>query len=320
MKGISHFAIGIAAASCFPAAVHAAADGSPLYFILAGVCGLLPDTLDFKFVRFLYRADILVTPDPLRPDPRLVANAVAVAFNRAAVTQRAVNLKLNTILLGADRWQRYTVSFDVPARQVRVTYGPIVDTGGNVLEAAPEEAPSASAPLETDVELDYFATSAVDIFDGPVYRLEPTATGRVRPVFIPWHRSWTHSLVVAALLGLAGTALWDAVAGLVVFAAYAAHILADQLGFLGSNLFAPFTRRRSAGLKLMHAVSPLPNFLAVWLSVLLVMWNLAAATTGGIAGWNPLRYLLLAGVLPAGLFWFLQRRAESIPPPAPPGG
>ena len=64
MKGLTHFMTGVAAASCFPAAVEAGSRGNPLYFILGGVFGILPDTIDFKFLRFFQRRDIEITPDP----------------------------------------------------------------------------------------------------------------------------------------------------------------------------------------------------------------------------------------------------------------
>ncbi len=299
MKGISHFAIGLAAASCFPAAVRAGAEGNPLYFILAGIFGLLPDTLDFKFIRFLYKSELGVIPDPLRPDAQPIADAVALAVARAHAENRNVNVKLNTIKLAADRWQRYQVRFDVPGRRVCVSYGLVVDTGGNPIRGAVAPVVAeACVPLPCGIEIEYLATTDVDIFDGPVYRMEPTRDGRVRPVFIPWHRNWTHSFVTAFIFGLAGAAIWDAAAGGVIFAAFAAHALADQLGYLGSNLFAPFSRRRTPGLKLMHATWALPNFAAVWLSGLLIFWNLARDTTGGISGMNPLRYVFFAGALP----------------------
>ena len=85
MKGITHFAVGVATASCFPVAVAAGAAGNPLYFLLGCICGLLPDTLDFKCSRFFYRCDMIVTPDPLRPDPGMIAAAVALAAERAFV-------------------------------------------------------------------------------------------------------------------------------------------------------------------------------------------------------------------------------------------
>ena len=48
MKGIAHFISGVAAASFFPWSVQAAVEGNPMYFILGGAFGILPDTLDFK--------------------------------------------------------------------------------------------------------------------------------------------------------------------------------------------------------------------------------------------------------------------------------
>ncbi len=311
MKGIVHFITGVAAASCFPAAVAAGADGNPLYFLLGGMFGLLPDTLDFKFTRYFYPCDITVTPDPLNPDPQMIADAVALAVARAHARGVPVNLKLNTIQLGADRWQRYEVALDDARREVRVAYGPQVDTGGNPLDDAPPAElppPPAAAPLPCGLAIEYQATTAVDIFDGPMFRMEPAGRDRVRPVFLPWHRSWTHSLVVALLLGLAGAALAGPLAGLVIAAAYAAHVAVDQTGYLGSNLFAPFSRRRTRGLKLAHSGDPFPNFMTVWLSVLLIFWNLAQPVTGGIAGLNPLRYLFFGAVLPLGLFRWLNPR------------
>lgn len=309
MKGIVHFTVGVAAASCFPAAVAAGADGNPLYFLLGGIFGLLPDTLDFKFTRFFYRVDMTVTPDPRRPDAGMIADAMALAIMRAHATGVPVDIKLNTIQLAADRWQRYTVTLDVPGRAVHVTYGPQVDTGGNPLPDAPApSAPAATTRVDCPLTLDYAAATDVDIFDGPVFRMATDREGRVCPEFIPWHRRWTHSLVVALVLGLAGVVIWGPLAGMIIAAAFAAHVAVDQCGFLGSNLFAPFTKRRSRGLKLAHSGLPFPNFMAVWLSLLLIFWNLAEATTGGIDGLNPLRYLLLGAGLPLGCFHLLQRR------------
>jgi hypothetical protein len=54
MKGIAHFVTGVAIATFFPEVVESAAQGS-LLPMLGGVAGILPDTLDFKFVRYLER-------------------------------------------------------------------------------------------------------------------------------------------------------------------------------------------------------------------------------------------------------------------------
>jgi membrane-bound metal-dependent hydrolase YbcI (DUF457 family) len=318
MKGITHFAIGVAAASCFPQAVEAGAGGNPLYLVLGGFFGLLPDTLDFKFTRFFYKSDITITPDPNAPDAGMIANGVAMAVARAHTERCPVHVKLNTVQLGADRWQQYKVTFDVPGRRVHVRYGPTVDTGARpipAIETAParsEASLEASAPLACDIRLDYLATTNVDIFDGPVYRLEPTDDGRIRPVFIPWHRSWTHSFVIALLLALASTLIWDAVAGMIVFAAYAAHIMADQLGHLGSNLFAPFTKRRMGGMRLTHAMWPFPNFISVWASCVLVFWNLFRQSSAGGELLNPFRVLMTWILIPTLVFVFLQYKSKAV--------
>jgi hypothetical protein len=70
MKGIAHFVTGVAAASFLPWSIEAALRGDPLYFILGGAFGLLPDTIDFKFYRFFYRHDVYIEPDPANRDRR----------------------------------------------------------------------------------------------------------------------------------------------------------------------------------------------------------------------------------------------------------
>ena len=309
MKGVSHVAIALASASCFPGAVEAGAQGNPLYFILAAAFGLLPDTLDFKLTRFFYKTDITVTPDPNAPDAQMIADAVAYAVNRAGASGEPVSIKLNTIQMGVDQWQRYTVKFDVPARRVIVRLGPLVDTGQTPIGPVPPGREGV-APLHAHIALDYLAATDIDIFDGPVYRMEPTDGNRVRPIFIPWHRTWSHSFVVAMLLALWSTVLWDGLAGWVVFAAMSTHIIADQAGYMGSNLFYPFTRHRTTGLRLMHAVWPLPNFVAVWISGVVIVWNLYHGHVEPLAPLNPLRVFLLWIMVPAGLFYAAHKRVQ----------
>jgi hypothetical protein len=384
MKGISHFAAGVALASCFPRAVAAGADGNPLYFILGGVFGLLADTMDFKLYRFLYRHDVEIQPDPLNPDPQLLADAVAAAIDRAGATGRPVRVKLDTVRLGADLWQQYEVRIDVDRRRVIATFGPVVNTSGKPevrgqsrdghsqgipAEAGTPTSPSsvaghalpallrppatlrvamragkamqaggagfvgvppsggplpvtdpsqsetkaeakpvsAFAPLACGVKLEYEATTTVDILDGPVLTMEPTPDGRVMPRFIPWHREWSHSLVIALLAGLLCAAVWDVLAGAIASIAYAAHVLADQLGFMGSSLFFPFRTARTPGLKLTHSMDALPNLATVWLSCLVIFWNLNRAASPPIYGLNPLNTIFYGALLPLVLILLLRR-------------
>ncbi len=82
MKGIVHFVAGVAVASCFPFAVEAGANGNPLYFVLGGCFGLLPDTIDFKFSKFFYKHNIEIAPDPNNLDAEIIADAIATAVNQ----------------------------------------------------------------------------------------------------------------------------------------------------------------------------------------------------------------------------------------------
>ena len=282
MKGIAHFVAGVAAAACVPESVRAASQGDPTYFILGGVFGLLPDTIDFKFSRYFYRHDIEVTPDPIHPDPQMIADNVAAAINRAHRSGASVRVKLNTVPCGLDKWQQYEVAFDVAARTVAVRYGPLVDTGQNLIPGStPPHDGEAVAPLDCEVRIDYLASTQVDIFDGPVFSMDPTEDGRVSPGFIPWHRAWSHSLVIGVLFGLIGGVIWGPWATVVIFGASAMHALFDQLGYMGSALFYPFHSRRLSGMKLMHSGEALANLSAVWFCCLLIFWNLWRAVPGG---------------------------------------
>ena len=112
-----------------------------------------------------------------------------------------------------------------------------------------------------------------DIFGGPSFSLE-WRKGKVEINFIPWHRQWSHSLAFAALFGVLAGILFGATAGAITALAYTTHIAEDQLGFLGSNLLFPFTRRRTAGLKWVHSGDAVPNFLTVWTMLVVILFNL----------------------------------------------
>jgi len=215
------------------------------------VAGLLPDTLDFKFWRFFYRHDIEIAPDPLRPDAQMIADAVAAAIHRAYETGRPVNVKLDTIRMGADLWQQYEVKFDVPGQGVRVNYGPIVDTGGNpVRRGSDGKETNATAPLVCGIQLDYEATTIVQGFEGPLFRMEPTADKRVKPQIIPWHRQWSHSVVTAVLFALACSAMGHIMAGVIALVGGARmcwSISSDSWAATGSFHSGKSARLDSAG-------------------------------------------------------------------------
>jgi hypothetical protein len=89
MKGIAHFISGVAIATFFPEVVRQAADGS-LLPVLGGVAGILPDTLDFKFVRYFERYDLEIDPGPnpdRAPDRRRAGRSHAAGLRDGPVPE-----------------------------------------------------------------------------------------------------------------------------------------------------------------------------------------------------------------------------------------
>ena len=307
IKGIAHFSIGIAAASCIPTVVEAGASGNSLYFILAGISGLLPDTLDFKFYRYFYKYDFLIAPDPHNFDAQKIADGIAYAINKAHIEGRAIKVKLSTIMLGPDIWQRYQIELDVANRTVYVQAGPIVDTGGNPINRYEQKTPNTGkANLSCEIKLDYQAITQIDIFDGPIFKMTPTKKGMIIPEFIPWHREWSHSFILSLLLALSAAVIWNNLAGTVVFIAYSAHIIADQTGFMGSALLYPFKRKRTPGYGLTHSGDATLNLSAVWTSCLLIFWNLYNSLPWITAHMNPLKLIFFGIGIPAAIFYIIQ--------------
>jgi len=307
MKGIAHFVSGIAAATFVPGVVEQAALGS-LLPALGGVFGLLPDTLDFKFARYFERAED-VDPDPRHPDPQIVANKIAEAIDRAYKRNQPVRVRLHTMKLGPDLWRQYTLRFDEERGEVAVRIGPTVTTSqmpyaGSEIEGLGEARAKVTAPMRYT----YGDEIAIDIFGGPSFelrrkgpRLQQAGAGdRVEIEFLPWHRAWSHSLVLAAFLGLAGGLLFNVSVGLVIFAGMAAHILEDQLGYMGSNLFWPLSDSRTGGLRLIHSGDPIPNFVTVWTALVLILFNLDRFS-GKAPFFEPITYLTLALAAPVGV-------------------
>lgn len=303
MKGLTHLTVGVAWASCWPQAVAAGAEGHPGLFILGAAFGLLPDTVDFRLLRYLYPHDMEIVSDPLRPDPALVAKALATAVARARASGKPFRVRLHTVRVGSGLWHQYRLRFDVAEQRLHVTFSGVVNTSREpVVTTGATPAPvTHTTPLPCAVALDYRAECDVDIFDGPTFAFEPLPDGRVRIRFIPWHREYTHSLVVAAALGLGIGLAGGWLAGLVAAGAWALHVLADQTGFMGSNLFFPFTRSRTPGCQMAEADNAWVNAAVIGFSVLLIFWNLARQAMPPVPGLSFPALVLVGGVVPLGL-------------------
>ena len=312
MKGISHFISGVAAATFVPSLVHMSAEGS-FVLLMAGVGGLMPDTLDFKLARYLERAEVNVDPDPKALDPQSIADEVAAAVNRAYKSGRPVRVQLHTMQLGADRWRRYQVRFG--EREVQVHIGPVVTTSGLAYPDTTPGMPTGRAETDAPTRYEYDAAIRVDIFSGPMLEFRRRGEA-VEITFLPWHRRWSHSLTLAALVGGVIALLLGPLYGLAYALGAATHILEDQLGHMGSNLFYPFTRERTPGLRLFHSGDALPNLFAVWLSVVLILFNLDRFAPTPLL--NPWSYFATALLIPwaaiLGLTWWSRRRSAHTMP------
>ena len=304
MKGISHFVTGVAVSSFFPWSVTAAQEGNPLYFILGGAFGLLPDTLDFKFYRFFYKHDVYVDPDIENPSPQTIADEIAAAIDLATDENREVRLKLNTIRLGVDYWQQYAVRMDGESGEVQVRFGPVVNTGQVAVPGTKSEGGEIGrAVTRHPFHNTYSIVSTIDIFDGPSYSFLPEKEGPTEIHFLPWHRTWSHSLLTGVFFGLLVWTLFGWQAAIIVPLAFGSHCLEDQLGFLGSNLFWPITKKRFQGIRSMHATDGFPNLACVWLCTVLIFWNLYRFSVDPIHQFDLRNLLLYGAILPlAGIY------------------
>jgi membrane-bound metal-dependent hydrolase YbcI (DUF457 family) len=314
MKGISHFITGVALATFFPEVVHAGTQGS-LLPVLGGIGGILPDTLDFKFARYFEHYSVEIDPGP-DPDPEVIADALADAMHTAYEGGESQNVVVHTIRLGADLWREYAIRFDPENGEIVVRIGPLVNTGQVPLPGTrPQGAIEARRKLDVPLVHTYSSEYKVNIFGGPSFRFEREGD-QLYVHFLDWHRRWSHSLTLAVVVGLAvvplvgslagwNVGLW---AGLVAGLGFAGHVLEDQLGYMGSNLFWPFTKKRVPGLKMIHSGDAIPNFLTVWISVAVILFNLDRFSAQPML--DPWWFLALAVALPVavlGVAYLIQK-------------
>ncbi len=149
---------------------------------------------------------------------------------------------------------------------------------------------TCKAPLNNT----YYMDTEVGIFSGPDYEFVPQKDGKIRVDFIPWHRRWSHSVTAGAVAGLIASAFfadwpalfqgqWSAFANpyaitvfAICFLAFLSHVVVDQMGYLGCNLYPPFTWKRIIGWKVSTSSSPFGNQMVNYISMSVILWNLNA--------------------------------------------
>ncbi|MDN5280522.1 MAG: hypothetical protein PWR01_4487, partial [Clostridiales bacterium] len=321
MKGFTHFISGIAVASFFQQAVHMSSQEQSFILCLGGIFGILPDTLDFKFAKYFHKSDFEVRPDPEDLDARKIAETVAKAVEKAATEGRGT-VQLHTMQLGSNLWRSYSLWFDSKTSEVVVEIGPLVDTGQIPFEGTELKDPEkASARVKVDCEFiqQFDKKSNIAIMTGPCFEFVKRDTGKIEIVFLPWHRTWSHSFTLGILTALiVGLITFFTISEgpnpelysiprwllypLIILFGSMVHIIEDSTGFMGNNLFYPFTKDRTDGLGLMSAAEAIPNFFFVWTSLICILFNLdrfrwaPESTPPGIE--NPVTFFLWFYILP----------------------
>jgi membrane-bound metal-dependent hydrolase YbcI (DUF457 family) len=330
MKGFTHFTVGAAIATCFPQAVDMALNQTSFILVLGGIFGILPDTLDFKLAMFIERNDYVIDPaekeylkDPMDMnsiDPQKIADKMAKAIDQAWVTGKMVKLQLHTVQMGGDLWRHYEVSYDTVNNEVVVEIGSIV-----TLSQVPIEVPGLEfkgerigrAKTTYNILQTQSRPSRIDIFNGPSFGYLRKGDEGVEVVFLPWHRQWSHSPLMGIALGLTGGLLMSwvtrsfytgAIYGLIMALGFISHILSDLTGFMGANLLWPFTRKRTEGFQFLKASDPIANFLMVWASALLIVWNLNRYAPEPAFEFYGIEYFIYFLFIPAGLLVALAKR------------
>ncbi|MFC2036688.1 metal-dependent hydrolase [Chloroflexota bacterium] len=313
MKGIAHFVTGVAVATFFPDLVYGASQNLSFAPLLGGLAGLLPDTLDFKAVRYFYRVDEEIDPAKITssagfPDPQAIASRIAAAMNLAYESGEQVRLHLHTLKLGADLWRQYSVAFDLARRQVVVRIGPEVTTAQVPYPGSEISGPKlARAQVSAPIAYTYEAETKIDIFSGPFLAFDRVGDV-IQVTFMPWHRIWTHSLAMVLLLGSLGFLLTP-IYGLAMALAALGHIITDQMGFMGCNFLFPFTQKRTMGLEWMRSGDAVPNFATVWTGLAVIVLNLDRFSNAPVIPVGP--YVLGLIVLPCLLLLGLSRWTRS---------
>lgn len=317
MKGLTHFISGVAVATFFREAVDMSHQESSFILTLGGIFGILPDTIDFKFAQFFEKYDYKVDPDPENPDVQQIADTLARAINEAHESGKPKSILFMTIKKGADLWRQYKMYFDIENSKVVVTMGPIVNTSkkpfpGSELPGKQQAEAKLNCRLCKQV---YDKETYVDIMSGPSFQFVPQKDGAVKIDFLSWHRRWSHSLTMGIFLGFLGwllMGLWvgfskSLVYGLVITGGFWAHVLEDQLGYMGSNLFWPFTKNKTVGTKSMHSGDAWPNFTTVWLSLVLIFYNLNRFAAEPFTDASFLVYFSYAFIIPLCVLNILDR-------------
>lgn len=220
------------------------------------------------------------------PHPQYIANLIAKAIDTAYETNKLVTVKIYNIRMKGDVYRRFLVQYDSDNRVIRVYMGPLVSTGGLPFENTdtPQYRRVGEAKTKYPFRKIYPRPTVIDAFSGPEigFIKNKTSSGDVvEEVFIPWHRGFSHSFTSGFLLAIPLMLILLLInyqhyfeLTIACMLGYWMHVIEDQLGYMGSVLIPPFTKKRIPGLMLGPRIYGLMNFATSLLMIGLIIWNI----------------------------------------------
>ncbi|MEM0355955.1 MAG: metal-dependent hydrolase [Desulfurococcaceae archaeon] len=242
------------------------------------------------------------------PHPKYIAETVAKAINDAWEKGEVI-VKFHNIRLPGDVFRRYSVMIPPDSNIVEVYIGPIITLGDNpvVKDLPPKFRMYGKAEIKAKVKKTYPFPITVGGFSGPSVKYRRTEDG-VEEIFIPWHREFPHSITAGLVVGGVVAGLFKLLGyqhaltlGLASMLGQWMHVIEDQLGYMGSNLFAPFTKKRIKGLMLGRASSGWLNLAITYTMFVLMAWNFTrfVPAIAKSIGLNDPNFVLIYGLIPA---------------------
>lgn len=218
MSPMIAFLLGMAVASAFPVARESAMNGSPWLLLLGGLSAFFPDWLSGVFRRSREMPDMCFSPDPHAPTAQSIADALETAMSACLREGRIIRLQLNSIAAAPGEWLEYRITFNPKTRSLGVA----VPGSINITEH------SLPAPFHTTAP----ATASIEAGGDETLRMVPHMDGSVTVSHaMPAAAArWSHSLLCAGLLSLVAAQFVSPAAAVIIFTAYVAHLLVDQLG------------------------------------------------------------------------------------------
>lgn len=286
MTGWIVLALAVAWTTGVPRAVTAAEAGCPGYFLLAGVCALLPDALE-AFARLWPRAGRL----HVRPGNAPREDAAAIAAALAELGRRA--------LLAETRSATLQIESPLPADARRPTRIRIDPAGHALIVRVGEE--RLSQPLPGVITTRGLREVQVTAPDGIRLQLRAARHGQLRLDVPAYLCPASHSLLPVVVVGGLTALLAGGPAATVAIGSILLHLMVDHFGPHGVPWLWPEPHPEQDGLSRWRSPSPSLACFAIWGAALLSLWNLLRLSPRDPRLLDPLRLLLYGLLAPYGV-------------------